>query len=163
MISDWQRKKACQGVAFKSLQMMMICKRYFTQCWPPTFTEALSFVAGAGVKPTYEWRTEIFGDSIEKSNVTQVVMDRLMADHKNMPILRKEQLYKDFIQGCFQKRIRGENSPNMESAKHYFKKYSMILGSFLSSKKSFLVAPKREYRSGKRPCAPPTPLWEVFH
>ena len=45
--------------------MMMICKRYFTQCWPPTFTEALSFVAGAGVKPTYEWRTEIFGDSIE--------------------------------------------------------------------------------------------------
>lgn len=64
----------------ESLQMMMICKRYFTQCWPPTFTEALSFVAGAGVKPTYEWRTEIFGDSIEKSKVTQAVMDRLMAD-----------------------------------------------------------------------------------
>ena len=65
-----REKKTCQGVAFKTLQMMMICKRYFTQCWPPTFTEALSFVAGAGVKPTYEWRTETFGDSIEKSNVT---------------------------------------------------------------------------------------------
>ena len=58
----------------------MICKRYFTQCWPPTFTEALSFVAGAGVKTTYEWRMKIFGNSIEEKNVILVLMDRLMAD-----------------------------------------------------------------------------------
>ena len=54
MISHLVEKKTCQGVANKTLQMMMICKGYFTQCWPPTFTEALSFVAGAGVKVTYE-------------------------------------------------------------------------------------------------------------
>ena len=54
---------------------MMICKRYFTQCWPPTFTEALSFVAGARVNPAYEWKMKIFGNSIEKKKQCDLSVD----------------------------------------------------------------------------------------
>ena len=57
---------------------MMICKRYFTQCWPPTFTEALSFVAGARVKPTYEWRMKIFGNSFEEKKMIYVIVDGMI-------------------------------------------------------------------------------------